>query len=314
VSGWRGRLRDGLARSREGWVGRLSTLAQRGGTAGGDVTGEMEELLLAADLGPRSATEIASLLACDADVAAHERSPMDLLREELLTRLAGCERTFDVRADREPTVVLVAGVNGAGKTTTIAKLAAQLREHDPSLPLTFAAADTFRAAAAEQLGVWAERVGADLVRQQPGADPAAVVFDALSHAMRVGGALFIDTAGRLQTRHNLMEELSKVERTVGKRLGRRADERLLVMDATTGQNGVHQAKLFHEAIGLTGVVLTKLDGTSKGGIVLGVWETLGVPLMAIGVGEGLESMRPFCADEFVDALLGKRAAGQAQEA
>ena len=274
----------------------------------------MEELLLAADLGPRSATEIASLLACDADVAAHERSPMDLLREELLTRLAGCERTFDVRADREPTVVLVAGVNGAGKTTTIAKLAAQLREHDPSLPLTFAAADTFRAAAAEQLGVWAERVGADLVRQQPGADPAAVVFDALSHAMRVGGALFIDTAGRLQTRHNLMEELSKVERTVGKRLGRRADERLLVMDATTGQNGVHQAKLFHEAIGLTGVVLTKLDGTSKGGIVLGVWETLGVPLMAIGVGEGLESMRPFCADEFVDALLGKRAAGQAQEA
>jgi fused signal recognition particle receptor len=195
------------------------------------------------------------------------------------------------------------GVNGVGKTTTIAKLAAHLRRADPDLPLTFAAADTFRAAAVEQLAVWAEGIGATLVRQQPGADPAAVAFDAVERASRTGGVVFIDTAGRLQTKHNLMEELKKIDRTVRKRLGRGADARLLVLDATTGQNGISQAERFHEAVDLTGIVLTKLDGTSKGGVVLAIRERLGVPIQYIGVGESAEDLHEFSATEFVEALF-----------
>jgi fused signal recognition particle receptor len=301
VKAWTERLRDGLSRSRQGWVRGVSALLQSERRGDEALRERIEELLLGADLGPRVALELAAQLASGSTLEID--ASRDPLREALLGRLDGCEGSIGARPGGELTVLLVAGVNGAGKTTTVAKLASWLRERDAAIPLTFAAADTFRAAAAEQLAVWAERVGADLVRQEPGADPAAVVFDAIGHAQRVGGALLIDTAGRLQTRHNLMEELRKIERTVEKRLGRRADERLLVLDATTGQNGVSQALRFHEAIGLTGIVLTKLDGTAKGGIVFAVWEALGVPLTAIGIGERMEDLRPFRSEEFVDALL-----------
>ncbi|UCF10140.1 MAG: signal recognition particle-docking protein FtsY [Candidatus Bipolaricaulota bacterium] len=299
MSSWRDRLRGGLAKSRSGLVEGVAALI-RGGARGEEETREaLEELLLAADVGPVAATEIAARLA-----RASQRSDAEeALRDELVTRLDGCERALDLRTDGEPTIFLMAGVNGSGKTTTIAKLAAHLRAEEADLSLTFAAADTFRAAAAEQLAVWADRLDADLVRQRPGADPAAVVFDAIAHARRVGGALFVDTAGRLQTRSDLMEELRKIERTVHKRAGRGSDERLLVLDATTGQNGVRQAERFHEAIDLTGIVLTKLDGTSKGGVVLSIWEALRVPLAWIGVGEGMDDMHPFRATEFVEALI-----------
>jgi len=200
-------------------------------------------------------------------------------------------------------VILVAGVNGSGKTTTVAKIAARLRAETPDIPITFAAADTFRAAAIEQLSVWAERVGADIIKHRIGADPAAVVFDAIDHAAKTGGVLLIDTAGRLHTKHNLMEELKKIERTVRKKLGRPSDERLLVLDATTGQNGISQARLFNEAIDLSGIVLTKLDGTAKGGVVLAIWEELRLPILYIGVGEQKEDLHEFSVDQFVEALF-----------
>jgi fused signal recognition particle receptor len=217
--------------------------------------------------------------------------------------LEGIEKPFAIRSDGKPTVILVAGVNGAGKTTTIAKLAQRLRAEHPGIPITFAAADTFRAAAIEQLGIWSERISVDFIRHQPGADPSAVVFDAVDHIMRTGGVLFIDTAGRLQTKHNLMEELKKIERTVAKKLGRGSDERLLVLDATTGQNGISQARHFHDAINLSGIVLTKVDGTGKGGVVLAIWEALRIPLTHIGVGETAEDLHAFSATEFAEALF-----------
>jgi fused signal recognition particle receptor len=221
-------------------------------------------------------------------------------------KLEGCERKLALRNDGQPTVVTVAGVNGSGKTTTAAKIASRLRTQAPDIPITFAAADTFRAAAIEQLNVWAERIEADLIRHKLGADPSAVVFDAIDHAQHVGGVLLIDTAGRLQTKHNLMEELSKIERTVNKKLGRGSDERLLVLDATTGQNGISQATRFHEAIDLTGIVITKLDGTAKGGVVLSIWNQLCLPILYIGVGEDKEDLHEFSAEQFVEALfLGK---------
>ena len=235
-----------------------------------------------------------------------------LVREklrEVLTEILTPERISlaeVVRSRRDggrPCVLLFLGPNGHGKTTTVAKIAARLRAETPDIPITFAAADTFRAAAIEQLGVWAERIGADIIKHRIGADPAAVVFDAIDHAVKTGGVLLIDTAGRLHTKHNLMEELKKIERTVQKKLGRPSDERLLVLDATTGQNGISQARLFHDAIDLSGIVLTKLDGTAKGGVVLAIWEELKLPILYIGVGEQPEDLHEFSAEQFVEALF-----------
>jgi fused signal recognition particle receptor len=298
---WLDRLRRGLSKTRSGLTDRLTQLL-RGRTRLTDEDLErIEEILVAGDVGARLAATLAAELA-DA-VRRDARDPIEVLKELVSARLDGAEAPLALRGDGEPTVVLMVGVNGVGKTTTIAKLAAHLRGADPDLPLTFAAADTFRAAAVEQLAVWAEGIGATLVRQQPGADPAAVAFDAVERASRTGGVVFIDTAGRLQTKHNLMEELKKIDRTVRKRLGRGADARLLVLDATTGQNGISQAERFHEAVDLTGIVLTKLDGTSKGGVVLAIRERLGVPIQYIGVGESAEDLHEFSATEFVEALF-----------
>ena len=298
---WFDRLKSGLKRTRASLSESVSSVLRGRSSLDATQIEELEELLIAGDVGGRLAADLVAELA---ETCRREKTDaLAALRQILLARFAGSERALALRTDGSPTVILVAGVNGAGKTTTIAKVAAHLREENPRLPITFAAADTFRAAAVEQLAVWADRIGADLVRQQPGADPAAVVFDALDHATRTGGVLFVDTAGRLHTKHNLMEELKKIERTVAKKLGREPDERLLVIDATTGQNGIAQAERFHAAIGLTGLILTKLDSTAKGGVVLAIRETLKLPILFVGVGETADDLHAFSASEFVDAMF-----------
>lgn len=298
---WFDRLRNGLAKTRSGLTDSIAQVLRGGGRLSPEDLERIEEIMIAGDVGAGVAIDLAERL--QGELRAGNREPLETLKSLVLERLEGAERSIELRADGSPTVLLVAGVNGAGKTTTIAKIAAHLREQDPQLPITFAAADTFRAAAIEQLETWAKRLGADLVRQASGADPAAVAFDALEHSIRTGGVLFIDTAGRLQTKHNLMEELKKIERTVAKKLGRSSDERLLVLDATTGQNAISQAERFHAAIDLSGLILTKLDGTAKGGVILAIRERLDLPVLFVGVGETADDLHSFSASEFVEALF-----------
>lgn len=298
---WLDRLRTGLTRTRSDLTDSLAKLLRGRARLTDEDLERIEEILIGGDVGAQIAIDFAGRLA--EAVRRSNREPLEVLKDLVLECLGESQRTLNLRTDGAPTVLLVAGVNGVGKTTTIAKLASHLRDENPKLAITFAAADTFRAAAVEQLGVWAERIGADLIKQQHGADPAAVAFDAVEHVNRTGGVLFIDTAGRLQTKHNLMEELRKIERTVAKKLGRRSDERLLVLDATTGQNGLSQAERFHDAIDVTGLVLTKLDSTAKGGVVLAIRERLDVPILFVGVGETAEDLHAFSATEFVEALF-----------
>ncbi|MDD5646461.1 MAG: signal recognition particle-docking protein FtsY [Candidatus Bipolaricaulis sp.] len=301
MTAWFDRLKSGLQKTRAGLADSLSAVLRgRKGLTDADLEA-LEEILISGDVGANLSASLVSELR----VASRRDpgDPLDLLQSILVARLAQEDRSLRLRADGAPTVLLVAGVNGAGKTTTIAKIAVHLRAEQPALSITFAAADTFRAAAVEQLGIWSQRIGADLVRHQEGADPSAVVFDAVDHVERTGGVLLIDTAGRLQTKHNLMEELRKIERTVVRKLGRPSDERLLVLDATTGQNGIAQAERFHAAIDLTGLVLTKLDGTAKGGVILSIRESLGLPILFVGVGESAEDLHAFSAGEFVEALF-----------
>jgi fused signal recognition particle receptor len=211
------------------------------------------------------------------------------------------EPTIDIRP--QPTVILVVGVNGTGKTTTIGKVAWHL-SNELGRSVLLAAGDTFRAAAVEQLGIWAERAGSEMVRAEPGSDPGAVAFDAIAAARARGRDVVIcDTAGRLHTQTNLMEELAKVQRVIRKQIPEAPHETLLVIDATTGQNGLRQARLFSEAVDVTGIALTKLDGTAKGGIALAIAEDLGVPVKLIGIGEGIEDLRPFDPDDFARAIL-----------
>jgi len=288
------KLREGLARTREGILRRMGMLR---GAPDEEVLDALEEALLGADIGVDLAEELLERM----------RGRMggediwDVLKQELMA-LAEVHAP-PVRWDVRPHVVLVMGVNGTGKTTTIAKLAYRFREEGKRVLL--AACDTFRAAAIEQLEVWAERVGADVVRHRPGADPAAVAYDALAAAQARGmDVVLVDTAGRMHTRANLMQELAKVVRVMGREVEGAPHERLLVLDATVGQNALSQARQFHDQIGLTGLVMTKLDGTAKGGSVLAVQGKLGVPVRWVGVGEGLEDLQPFDAREFVEALLG----------
>lgn len=298
---WIDRLKAGLSKTRTGLTDSITQVLRGTKKFSADDIELLEEALIAGDVGAQTAMALVEEL--QAVMSRKETDPIQVLQSLIRERLEGIERSLTIRSDGQPTVFLVAGVNGAGKTTTIAKLATQLRADHPDLPITFAAADTFRAAAIEQLGIWADRVGVDFIRHQPGADPSAVVFDALDHVIRTGGALFVDTAGRLQTKHNLMEELKKIERTVAKKLGRSSDERLLVLDATTGQNGISQARHFHDAIDLSGIVLTKVDGTAKGGVVLAIWDALQISLTHIGVGEAADDLHAFSATEFVEALF-----------
>ena len=299
---WIDRLKAGLKRTRSGFADPLGRILAGRRSLSDEEIEQLEEVLIRGDVGVSLAMQLVEDLGETAR-RGEERDLLTALKTNIHDRLVDCERALELRTGGGPTVLLIAGVNGTGKTTTIAKIAAHLREERTDLPITFAAADTFRAAAIEQLGVWAERIGVDLIKHRPGADPSAVAFDAVDHAIRTGGVLFIDTAGRLQTKHNLMEELKKIERTVEKKLGRGSDERLLVLDATTGQNGISQAERFNDAIGLTGIVLTKLDGTAKGGGILSIWDALKIPLMFVGVGETADDLHAFSADDFVEALF-----------
>ena len=258
----------------------------------------LEDVLVRADLGPRAASTIVQRVR---ERYSSDDDPAQLLAQEIGAVLAG-DHELNVGTGGELSVVMVVGVNGAGKSTSIGKLAARLG--GAGYKVSLANSDTFRAAASEQLGIWAERSGAHLVSQARGADPGAVAFDAVQSAKARGSdVLIVDTAGRLHTRTPLMDELRKVKRVLEKAHGRPPEEVLLVLDATTGQNGIQQARVFTEAVGVTGVVLTKLDGTAKGGIVVAVNEELGVPVKLVGTGEGTEDLEPFDPHAFAAALV-----------
>ena len=292
-SGFLSRLRDSLGKSRRALTEQIAAAAL---DPGDDEAWErLEEALIAADVGVPTTAELVQRL--EAREVAGELGAA--LSDEAAVLLGGPPR-LDLSA--EPAVILVVGVNGTGKTTTIGKLAQKLREHDHSVLL--AAADTFRAAAEEQLEIWAGRAGADFVGSERGGDPAAVAYDAIEAATARGrDVVIVDTAGRLHTQTNLMEELAKVRRVIERRLPGAPHETLLVVDATTGQNGLQQARLFGEAVDESGVALTKLDGSAKGGVALAIAHELGLPVKLVGVGEGLDDLRPFDARDYANALL-----------
>jgi len=296
------RLRDGLRRSQEFLDGQLDDLFASERPIDDALFDALEELLIAADLGAAVAADFTHRAREEVMFGAVRRSEdlRPLFRRFVAETLRPAAQGLDL--DHEPAVVLMLGVNGSGKTTTAAKLAAQLKAagHDVLL----AAADTFRAAAIEQLEEWGRRIGVDVIRQGAGSDPAAVVFDAIRAATaRRAGALIVDTAGRLHTKSNLMEELAKLKRVVARQVPGAPHESLMVLDATTGQNGFAQARLFHETIGLTGLCLTKLDGTAKGGIVVRIHRELKLPIKLVGVGERLDDLQGFDAEKFAAALV-----------
>ncbi|MGZ4354161.1 MAG: signal recognition particle-docking protein FtsY [Gaiellaceae bacterium] len=292
-SGLFSRLRDSLSKSRRALTEQIAAAAF---DPGDDLAWErLEEALIQADVGVRATAELVRRL--------EARGALGDLGEALTEEIAelfGAPPTLDVT--HAPTVILVVGVNGTGKTTTIGKLAATLAEHGHSVVV--AAADTFRAAAEEQLEIWAQRAGADFVGSERGGDPAAVAYDAIEAAQARGrDVVIVDTAGRLHTQANLMEELAKVRRVIASKLEGAPHETLLVVDATTGQNGLQQARLFGETAGVTGVALTKLDGSAKGGVAIPIAYELGLPVKLIGVGEQLDDLRPFDPQDFARALV-----------
>lgn len=295
------RLRDSLGKTRQAFGAELrSTLFD---SLDDETWERLEELLIYADVGATTTARVVGRL--ETEVEEGEVAGGDAIverLEELLAETANVgEQTIDLR--HSPTVVMVCGVNGTGKTTTIGKIAWHLK-NEFGKSVLLGAADTFRAAATEQLGEWARRNDAEFVRGEQGSDPGAVAFDAVSAAVSRGtDVALIDTAGRLHTQENLLEELKKVRRVIEKQLPGAPHETLLVVDATTGQNGVRQAKLFSEAVDVTGIVLTKLDGTAKGGIALAIADELGIPVKLIGIGEQLEDLRPFDASDFARALI-----------
>lgn len=298
------RLGNALTRTRAGLGGWLGELRAGAVTVDVDLLEQLEEHLLSADAGVEVTEKVMGNLRArlgrrelrDAGVLA------DAMREELLAILQPCEQPLLIAPDARPFVLLMVGINGAGKTTTIGKLAQQLRREGRKLML--AAGDTFRAAAVEQLQVWGERNQVPVIAQPAGSDSAAVIYDAVQAARaRDIEVLIADTSGRLHTQANLMEELKKIKRVIAKAEPAAPHEVMLVVDASTGQNALQQAQQFHQAVGLTGITLTKLDGTAKGGIIFALAEKVGVPIRYIGVGEGVDDLRVFNAAEFVEALF-----------
>lgn len=296
------RVKDGMRRSRQLLDDSLGAVLAIGRPIDEAMLEELEEVLIAGDLGTETASAFVGRLREQVKrgrVSSAEDVRAELRRflEETLT---GGDRAL--RLDGRPAVILVLGVNGAGKTTTIGKLAASLRRDGKTVMV--AAADTFRAAAIEQLEEWGRRAGVEVVRQAAGADPAAVVFDAVKAATARGfDVLLVDTAGRLHTRSNLMDELVKLQRVVSRQLPGAPHETLMVLEAPTGQNGLAQARLFHQAVGLTGLVLTKLDGTAKGGIVVRIHQELGIPIKLVGLGEKIDDLQPFDPASFAAGLV-----------
>jgi fused signal recognition particle receptor len=297
---YRDRLRLGLTKSRVALAGRLGAALGRGAARDADLDA-LEEVLIEGDVGVRATEE---LLARLRQLPSDRRNPAgmtDALRAEMRALLRDVPEE-PANFVEKPHVILVVGVNGVGKTTTIGKLAARHRAGRRSVLLV--AGDTFRAAAIEQLAVWAERAGAQIVRQNPGSDPSSVVFDGMSAGVARGvDVVLIDTAGRLHTKVNLMEELKKVRRVIDRVLPGAPHEVLLVVDATTGQNAVAQARTFAAAVDVTGVILTKLDGSARGGVVVAISHELGLPVRYVGVGEGVDDLQPFDPEAYVDGLL-----------
>ena len=296
------RVREGLGRTRQFMDDGLDALLSVGRPVDDALLEELEEMLIASDLGAAAAAKFVKGVREEVKRgrAVSSQDVRALLGRFLEETLADAAAPLCLEA--RPTVILVLGVNGAGKTTSTGKLAAALKASGKSVML--AAADTFRAAAIEQLEEWGRRADVEVIRQAAGADPSAVVFDAVKAAHARGvDVLLVDTAGRLHTKSNLMEELVKLKRVVSRQVAGAPHEALMVLDAPTGQNGLQQAKVFHEAVGLTGLILTKLDGTAKGGIVVRIYQELGVPIKFVGVGERLEDLQPFDAKTFVNALL-----------
>jgi len=299
------RLRESLAKSRQALQAELSSSLFE--QLDDETWERLEEALILADVGAKTTADVVQRL--EHEVEAGTVGAGEPMRERLVEMLAEVAATDGAAAridlTQRPAVLMIVGVNGTGKTTTIGKLAWHLQK-ELGLSVIVAAADTYRAAAIEQLETWAERAGVEIVRGSPGGDPGAVVFDAIAAAQsRDADVVIADTAGRLHTHTNLMEELAKVRRVAEKRLEGAPHESLIVIDATTGQNGLRQAQAFAQAVDLTGVVLTKLDGTAKGGIALAIASELDLPVKLIGVGEGLEDLRPFDPRDFAAALVGE---------
>jgi fused signal recognition particle receptor len=298
------RLKQGLSKTRAGLTGRLDQLMLGKKFINEDLLDELEEILYTSDLGVAAVQELIDLVR--SAVARKELDdPVRLkegLKENIIKFLGSVEAKGNTPLPDQPLVIMVIGVNGVGKTTTIGKLACMFRDRGKKVMLV--AADTFRAAAIEQLTIWGERSGADVVKQAHGADPAAVVFDAMNAAVtRRTDIVLIDTAGRIHTKVNLMDELQKIHRVTGRSLPGAPHHVWLVLDATTGQNALSQADLFNKSLGITGIILTKLDGTAKGGIVVGISRQLRIPVVFIGIGEKMDDLRPFDAREFVEAIF-----------
>ena len=297
------KLKQGLFKTKSAIVEKVDALFKKFVKVDEDLFDELEELLISADIGVNTTEEILESLR-DAVKDKRIKDPEEVKKElfGLLTEMIGEHEPLNLST--KPSVILVIGVNGVGKTTSIGKISAELKSQGKKVVV--AAADTFRAAAAEQLTVWCERAGVDIIKQAAGADPASVVYDAISAVKsRNADVLIIDTAGRLHNKKNLMDELAKIDRVINRELPEAAKETLLVLDATTGQNAVYQAKEFKEASKITGLVLTKLDGTAKGGIIISIRRELGMPVKFIGVGEQIDDMKPFDSAEFAKALFEK---------
>lgn len=295
------KLKNGLKKTKDGFISKLELLMNSFTKIDEDFFEELEETLILSDIGAETSMEICDKLrqAVKRTGTTDPAEVKQLLRDIIAEMLTGGN---ELRIDTKPSVIMVIGVNGAGKTTTIGKLAANLKSQGKKVIV--AAADTFRAAAIDQLNVWTDRAGVDIVKHSEGSDPAAVVFDALSAAKARGADVVLcDTAGRLHNKKNLMEELKKIARVIDREVPDACVETLLVLDATTGQNAVNQAKLFSESAEITGIVLTKLDGTAKGGIIIPIKNELGIPVKLVGVGEKIDDLQPFVPEDYVQALF-----------
>jgi fused signal recognition particle receptor len=298
------KMKEAVTRTRENLSDRIEEVVGIGKEIDRDTLDDLEATLIGADLGTTTTHELLETLRekVDRKQIGDADELKRVLKEEMLAILSAAEKAPVAKVDGEPEVILVVGVNGTGKTTTIGKLANVLRAQGKTVLL--AAADTFRAAAIEQLEIWGSRTGTEVIKTKPGGDPSAVLFDALNAAKaRNTDYVIVDTAGRLHTKSNLMQELEKMRRTAQKFIANAPHETLLVMDATTGQNGLQQARMFTESAGVTGIVLTKLDGTAKGGVVVAISRELGLPVRYVGVGEKAGDLIPFSAKDFVDSLF-----------
>jgi fused signal recognition particle receptor len=296
------KLERGLSKTHRGFIDRITAVFKRSPTLNDNLLNELEETLVGTDIGVRTAYTLFEIIKKKTDSTNDPGSALSAIREEITKILENRESELVIPEDKKPYVIMVTGVNGSGKTTTIAKIAYSLKNQGKSVVI--ASGDTFRAAAIEQLEHWANKVGADFVKAQEGADPSSVAFDGLQAAIaRNHDVLIIDTAGRLHTKENLMEELKKTKRVLDKKFSGTPHEILLVLDATIGQNAIEQTRQFNNALGVTGIALTKLDGSSKGGVIVGIANEFEIPIRYIGIGEGMDDLQPFHAKPFVDALF-----------